>query len=68
MKQIGSAFSENVAKKSDVAKPATQDEPQKPELRRSAQLEKQATACLGYPVAAAAGIVALSKALDLPVG
>ena len=68
MKQIGSAFSENVAKKSDVAKLATQDEPQKPELRRSAQLEKQATACLGYPVAAAAGIVALSKALDLPVG
>ena len=68
MRRIGSAFSENVAKKSDVAKLATQDEPQKPELRRSAQLEKQATACLGYPVAAAAGIVALSKALDLPVG
>ena len=57
-----------MAKKSDVAEPAPQDEPEKLELRRSAQLEKQATACLGYPVAAAAGIVALSKALDLPVG
>ena len=53
-----------MAKKSDVAEPAPQDEPEKLELRRSAQ----ATACLGYPVAAAAGIVALSKALDLPVG
>ena len=44
------------------------DELKKPELRMPAQLEKQATACLGYPVAAAAGIVALSKALDLLVG
>ena len=38
------------------------------ELRISVRLEKQAILYLGYPMATAAGIVVLSKALDLLVG
>ncbi len=51
-----------------VAKLATMDDLEKLELRMSAQLEKQATVYLKYLIATAAGIVALSKVLDLLVG
>ena len=51
-----------------VAKLATREELEKLELRVSVQLEKQAAVYLRYLVAVAAGIVALSKALDLLVG
>ena len=50
------------------AKLATKEELEKLELRVSVQLEKQAAVYLRYLVAVAAGIVALSKALDLLVG
>ena len=51
-----------------VEKLATKDELEKLELRMSAQLERQATVYLRYLIAAAAGIVAVSKALDVLVG
>ena len=51
-----------------VAKLATKEELEKLELRMSVRLEKQATLYLRYLVATAAGIVVLSKALDLLVG
>ena len=50
-----------------VANLATMDDLEKLELRMSAQLEKQATVYLRYLIATAAGIVALSKVLDLLV-
>ena len=51
-----------------VEKLATKDELEKLELRMSAQLERQATVYLRYLIATAAGIVAVSKALDVLVG
>ena len=48
-----------------VANLATMDDLEKLELRMTVQLEKQATVYLGYLVAVAVGIVAVSKALDL---
>ena len=51
-----------------VEKLATKEELEKLELRMSVRLEKQATLYLRYLVATAAGIVVLSKALDLLVG
>ena len=51
-----------------VAKLVTRDDLEELELRMSLRLEKQTTLYLGYLVATAAGIVVLSKALDLLVG